>query len=84
MSDEWRPVATGFIKKFMAVALQGCLIILILKLYPALMANDMFSIAASGNWLKNLSTMFVSLLKSGVFILVLIGSQRKAKEWMGG
>jgi hypothetical protein len=48
------------------------------------MANDMFSIAASGNWLKNLSTMFVSLLKSGVFILVLIGSQRKAKEWMGG
>jgi hypothetical protein len=84
VSDEWRPVATGFIKKFMAVALQGCLIILILKLYPALMANDMFSIAASGNWLKNLSTMFVSLLKSGVFILVLIGSQRKAKEWMGG
>ena len=84
VSEEWRPIATGFLKKFMAIAIQGFLLILILKLYPALIANDMFDLVANGNYLQNLSAIFMSLCKSVVFILVLIGSQRKAKEWMGG
>lgn len=83
-SEEWRPIAIGYIKKFTAIAIQGFLIIIILKIYPALVANDMFDLVVSGTWLENLSALFLCLCKSGVFILVLIGSQRKAKEWMGG
>lgn len=83
-SEEWRPVTMRFIKMFTAVAIQGFLILIILKIYPALMSNDMFDLVAKGNWMQNLSALFLSLLKSILFILVLVGSQRKAKEWMGG
>ena len=84
VSEEWRPITTRFIKLFAAIAIQGFLIIIILKIYPALIANDMFHIAANGSWQENLADMFTCLLRSFVFIFVLIGSQRKAKEWMGG
>lgn len=83
-SEEWRPISVGFIKKFTAIAIQGFLLIIILKLYPALVTNDMFDLVVKGSWLENLSAMFLSMCKSVVFILVILGSQRKAKEWMGG
>lgn len=83
-SEEWRPITMRFIKMFTAVAIQGFLIIIILKIYPALVTNDMFDLVAKGNWAENLAAMFMCLLKSGVFVFVLLGSQRKAKEWMGG
>ncbi|WP_429960954.1 hypothetical protein [Enterococcus sp. AZ012] len=83
ISEEWRSISTGYIKQFIALIIQGFLLVLILKLYPALMANDMFSIAAEGNFLKNLATCFLTLLKSGVLLFVLIGSQNMAKRWMG-
>ncbi len=83
ISEEWRSIAIGYIKQFSALCIQGFLLIIILKLYPSLMTNDMFKIAAEGSFLKNLATCFLTLLKSGVLIFVLIGSQQMAKRWMG-
>lgn len=83
ISEEWRPVAVGYLKQFIALCIQSFLLIIILKLYPALMTNDMFKIVAEGSFLKNLATCFLTLLKSGVLIFVLIGSQQMAKRWMG-
>lgn len=84
VSDEWRPIATGFIKKFVAIVLQALILIVVLKIYPALVANDMFDLVVEGNWLQNLAAMFLCIAKSFVFLLVLVGTQRQAKEWVGG
>ncbi|EME8127642.1 hypothetical protein MZM66_002478 [Enterococcus faecium] len=82
-SEEWRPVSMNFLKRFLGAGIQGFLLIIILKLYPALITNDMFDLVADGSWQENLSAMFLSIAKSVVFLIVLVGSQRKAKEWMG-
>lgn len=84
VNDEWRPITMKFIKMFTAVALQGILIIIILSIYPAVATNDMLDLVVKGDWLENLSAMFLTICKGVIFIMVLLGSQRKAKEWMGG
>lgn len=83
ISEEWKSVATGFIKQFLALVIQGFLLILIVKLYSVVALDSMFEVAASGDWETNLSNAFTILLKSGVFIFTLIGSQTMAKRWMG-
>ncbi|MFK4926720.1 hypothetical protein ACI1TM_08650 [Lactococcus garvieae] len=83
VSEEWRGVATGYMKQFIAIIIQGFVLVLILKLYPAIVADDMFTLSATGDFLENLAAFFLVFLKSGVFIFVLTSSQGMVKRWMG-
>lgn len=74
MSEQTRPVAINFLKHFSAYAFQGLLLVIIVKLYPALITDDMFK-AGSGDWV----TAFASIGKGIVYIICLFGSQRLAK-----
>ncbi|HEL0020789.1 TPA: type IV secretion system protein [Streptococcus equi subsp. zooepidemicus] len=74
MSDQTRPITINFLKLFSAYAFQGLLLIIIVKLYPALVSDDLFK-ASDGDWV----TAFASIAKSIVYIVCLFGSQRLAK-----
>lgn len=89
--DELRSIAVGFLKYVMAVVLQGALLILIMGLVPILTSNDYLSFSSmDGNLLENAGVaikniiIYVELIvKYIVVIVLLIGSQRKAKQFMG-
>ncbi|MCF1634102.1 type IV secretion system protein [Streptococcus suis] len=74
MSEQTRQIAINFFKLFASYALQGLLLVIIVKLYPALVTDDLFK-ASDGDW----ATAFASIAKSIVYIIALFGSQRLAK-----
>lgn len=75
MSAQTRPISINFFKHFSAYAFQGVLLVIIMKLYPALVSDDLFK-AAGGDGI----TAFASIAKSIVYITALFGSQRLAKS----
>lgn len=75
MSEQTRAVAINFLKHFAAYAFQGLLLVIIVKLYPALVTDDMLK-AGDGDWV----TAFASIAKGIVYIICLFGSQRLAKN----
>ena len=82
VSDDYKSVAQGYMKQFIAVILQGALLIFLIKLYDVLAVADMFTIStAKGD--DALSQAVLFLVKSFVYIFVLVGSQNKVKKWMG-
>lgn len=74
MSEQTRAVAINFLKHFAAYAFQGLLLVIIVKLYPALVTDDMLK-AGDGDWV----TAFASIAKSIVYIIALFRSQKLAK-----
>ena len=74
MSEQTRQIAINFFMLFASYALQGLLLVIIVKLYPALVTDDMFK-AGDGY----LVTAFASIAKNIVYIIALFGSQRLAK-----
>ncbi|BCP62914.1 hypothetical protein SUT380_21020 (plasmid) [Streptococcus parasuis] len=74
MSDQTRPVAINMLKHFCAYAFQGLLLVIIVKLYPALVTDDMLK-AGKGDYV----TAFASIAKGIVYIVALFGTQRLAK-----
>ncbi|ELY5748271.1 type IV secretion system protein [Streptococcus iniae] len=75
MSEQTRPIALNFIKQFSAYAFQGLVLLIIFKLYPALVTDDLFK-ASSGDGIA----AFASIAKSVVYIITLFGSQKLAKS----
>lgn len=75
MSEQTRPIALNFIKQFSAYAFQGLVLLIIVKLYPALVTDDLFK-ASSGDGIA----AFASIAKSVVYIITLFGSQKLAKS----
>lgn len=78
MSDSTRPVMINFLKQFAAAALQGFILIIIIRLYPSLVKADILK-AGDGDYV----TAFASIAKGIIFIFMLFGSQRLAKSIMG-
>ena len=74
MSEKTRNITVSFVKHFAAYAFQGLLLVIVIKLYPALVSDDMFK---AGN--GDLVTAFASIGKSVVYIVCLFGSQKQAK-----
>ena len=83
VSDEWKNISTTYIRSFVAVIIQGFVLVTIMKLYPAIVSNDMFDLVAQGSFFQNLAAIFIVLAKAVVYIVVLIGSQNLVKKWMG-
>lgn len=75
MSEQTRSIAINFLKLFAAYAFQGLLLVIIVKLYPALVSDDLFK-AGEGDWIP----AFASIAKGIVYIFTLFGSQRLAKN----
>lgn len=89
--DDLRSITIGFVKYVMAVVLQGALLVLIIGLIPIITANDFLGMGAldgnllekAGTAISNIIEYFTLILKYIVVIVLLIGSQRKAKQFMG-
>lgn len=83
VSDTYKPIAIGYIKQFLALMLQGALLILVLRLYPVLASADMFKVATSGDFMQNLGAFFLFGIKNIIFIVTLIATQMTARKMMG-
>lgn len=79
MSDNTRHIAINFLKMFGAVALQGAVIVLLLAIWQGFNIDTAIQISKD-SWLGSFSAGFSYIGKCVVFLILLIGSQRKAKQ----
>ncbi|GAK31329.1 hypothetical protein WOSG25_090260 [Weissella oryzae SG25] len=82
-SEEFKSISMGFFKQVAALVIQSFLLVLIVKLYPVLINNDIFSVVANGDVAQNIAAMFEVIVKGVVIMVTLIGSQVMARRWMG-
>ncbi|GMX40669.1 type IV secretion system protein [Streptococcus canis] len=82
MADSTRPIAMNVIKHFAAAAFQAVLVLLIVRFYPALVTDDLLKINSDG-LLETWANAFAAIGKGIIFIILLWGSQRKAKALLG-
>lgn len=83
VSEEFKSVAIGYFKQVAAVVVQGFALVLILKLYPVLINNDIFNVAANGAIMENIAAMFMVIAKGIVILVTMIGSQVMTRRWLG-
>ncbi|HEM5052206.1 TPA: type IV secretion system protein [Streptococcus suis] len=81
MSDATRPTMINVLKMFASAALQGIILIIVLRLYPAIVTDDLLKLNDSGA--DGLYIAFSSIAKGIIFIFMLFGSQRVAKNLIG-
>ena len=82
MADSTRPIAINVIKHFAAAAFQAVLVLLVVRFYPSIVTDDLLKINTSGliaTWVN----AFAAIGKGIIFIILLWGSQRKAKALLG-
>lgn len=77
-----RPIAINFLKLFGAYALQGLVMLIIVRLYPYIVAEDMFKLNNSGVGAA-LQIAFGSIAQAIIYIMILVGSGRYIKQLMG-
>lgn len=79
MGDSTRHIAINFLKTFGAVALQGAVIVLLLAIWQGFNIDTAFQISKD-SWLGSFAPGFSYIGKCVVFLILLIGSQHKAKQ----
>ncbi|MGO0068112.1 type IV secretion system protein [Streptococcus suis] len=79
MSDATRSIAVNVLKYFGAAAFQGLIVLLIVRFYPVLVTEDLMKVNLQGD-LESWGTAFASIGKGIIFIILLWGSQKKAKQ----
>lgn len=82
MSDATRSIAINLLKFFGAVAFQAVVIFIIVRLYPALMSDDLLKVKMSDG-LEAWKTALGSIAKGIIFLFLIYGSQKKAKSLLG-
>lgn len=82
MADSTRPIAMNVMKHFGAAAFQTILVLLIVRFYPSLVTDDLLKVNSSG-LLETWVNAFAAIGKGIIFIILLWGSQRKAKALLG-
>ncbi|MGG6832982.1 UNVERIFIED_CONTAM: hypothetical protein KB574_09365 [Streptococcus canis] len=82
MADATRQIAITVIKYFTATALQAVVILIIIRLYPALVSDDLLKVNMSGNG-ASLAIAFASIGKGIVFLFLIFGSQRQTQRLLG-
>lgn len=78
MVDSLRPICLGFFKLYIAAVLQGLILVVIIMLYPAIVTNDLLTVDKTGAW----TSALVAIAKGIIYIIMLFGSQRMAKNIM--
>ena len=81
MMDSLRSVTINFLKYFAASALIGVILIIVSVVYDSIVATDLLKVttADNGTW----GTAFASIAKGVIYIFVMVGSSRKAKQLLG-
>lgn len=82
MADSTRPIAINVIKHFASAAFQAVLVLLVVRFYPSIVTEDLLKINTSG-LLATWVNAFAAIAKGIIFIILLWGSQRKAKSLLG-
>lgn len=78
MMDALRPICLGFLKHYAAAALQGLVLVVVIMLYPAIVTDDLLTVARTGAW----TSALMAIGKGIIYIIMLFGSQRMAKSIM--
>lgn len=78
MVDSLRPICFGFFKLYAAAVLQGLILVVVIMLYPAIVTNDLLIVEKTGAW----TSALVAIAKGIIYIVMLFGSQRMAKNIM--
>jgi hypothetical protein len=81
MMDSLRSVTINFLKYFAASAFIGVILIIVSVVYDSIVAADILKVTtgSSDSW----GTAFASIAKGVIYIFVMIGSGRKAKQLLG-
>lgn len=79
MGDDTRPIAKNFLKTFGAIALQGAVIVLLLVIWQGFKVDTAIQLDKNG-WLGTYAPAISYIGKCIVFLILLFGSQRKAKQ----
>lgn len=77
-----RSIAINFLKLFGAYALQGLVLIIIIRLYPYIVTTDILKTESVGNW-GSAKIAFGSIAQAIIYIMILAGSSRYIKQLMG-
>lgn len=79
VADTTREITKTFFKYYAGAVLQALVLIVVVRLYPALVVDDMFKADLKGDW----ATAFASIAKGIAFIFLIFGSQRYANKLLG-
>lgn len=79
MSDALRSIAINLLKTFAAIALQGAVIVLMLTIWEGFRVDTVFQMS-NASWLGQFAPAFSYIGKCVVFLILLFGTQRKAKQ----
>lgn len=79
MGDNTRHIAINFLKTFGAIALQVAVIVLILAIWQGFNIDTAIQVSKD-SWFGSFADGFSYIGKCVVFLILLIGSQRKAKQ----
>ena len=78
MVDSLRPICFGFFKLYITAVLQGLILVVVIMLYSAIVTNDLLTVTNTGAW----TSALVAIAKGIIYIIMLFGSQRMAKNIM--
>ncbi|HGA0483415.1 TPA: hypothetical protein ACG6R1_000162 [Streptococcus agalactiae] len=79
MSDDTRPIAKNFLKTFGAIALQGAVIVIFLTIWQGFKIDTAIQLDEN-SWLGTYAPAISYIGKCVIFLILLFGSQRKAKQ----
>lgn len=79
MGDDTRHIAKNFLKTFGAIALQSAVIVLLLAIWQGLNIDAVIKISKD-SWVGAFAAGFSYIGKCIVFLILLFGTQRKAKQ----
>lgn len=78
-----RNIAINFLKLFGAYALQGLVLLIIIRLYPYIVTNDLLKFNATDSQWSSWQIAFGSIAQAIIYIMMLAGSSRYIKQLMG-
>lgn len=78
MMESLRSICFGFFKLYIAAVLQGLILVVVIMLYPAIVTDNLLTVAKTGAW----TSALMAIAKGIIYIIMLFGSQRMAKNIM--
>lgn len=78
MMESLRPICFGFFKLYLAAVFQGLILVVVIMLYPAIVTDDLLTVAKTGALISAL----MAIAKGIIYIIMLFGTQRMAKNIM--